>query len=337
MYLVLFLIFAAFTIGLNLGMHGMFFMSGPESISHSSSKDVIPQTSISSTKQITAEEKSSEVSPPNSETKVLISPPPKEATESLIVSSSNLPSRIRQIETMVSEMVKSQSPSDPDEKVLSTYLNARKKIPFVLLTCNRAEQLQNTLTSLLQVRGVERDNIIVSQDGAMDSVASVVKNHGIKLVQNTKGLRLRGGAAMDGAQRIATHYKFSLSEAFSQYPLAPAIIIIEDDLLFSPDLYDYFTAVAPILEYDKSTFIISAWNDNGFKGKVQDPFSLRRTDYFPGLGWLLTRKLYETELEANWPHQHWDHWLRSPEVNKNREIVHPQVFNLERICFANLD
>jgi alpha-1,3-mannosyl-glycoprotein beta-1,2-N-acetylglucosaminyltransferase len=44
-----------------------------------------------------------------------------------------------------------------------------------------------------------------------------------------------------------------------------------------------------LLEQDPSTLLISAWNDNGFKGRVQDPFELRRTDYFPGLGWLLTR------------------------------------------------
>jgi hypothetical protein len=30
-------------------------------------------------------------------------------------------------------------------------------------------------------------------------------------------------------------------------PQAPAIIIVEDDFLFSPDFYDYFHATAPLL------------------------------------------------------------------------------------------
>ena len=57
------------------------------------------------------------------------------------------------------------------------------------------------------------------------------------------------------------HYKFSISKAFEVLHDAPAIIVVEDDLLFSPDFYEYFESVAPILEADPSTFVISAWND----------------------------------------------------------------------------
>ena len=94
-------------------------------------------------------------------------------------------------------------------------------------------------------------------------------------------------------ERIARHYKFSLSQAFNRKPDAAAVIIVEDDLLFSPDFYEYFNYVAPILDLDKSLFVISAWNDNGFKGKVEDSLALRRTEFFPGLGWLLPKTLYK--------------------------------------------
>ena len=71
---------------------------------------------------------------------------------------------------------------------------------------------------------------------------------------------------MDGAKRIASHYKFALGHIFSARPEAPAAIIVEDDFLFSPDFLDYFMAVAPILEHDPTTYVLSAWNDNGLKG-----------------------------------------------------------------------
>ena len=140
------------------------------------------------------------------------------------------------------------------------------------------------------------------------------------------GLRLRGGAGGDGAQRIAKHYKFSLSAVFDKFPLAPAIIIVEDDLLFSPDFYEYLVATAPVLETDPTTFVVSAWNDNGFKGRVSNTQTLKRTEFFPGLGWLLPRALYKEELEHRWPSEHWDHWLRSEEVHGTRDIVYPEVF-----------
>ena len=81
-------------------------------------------------------------------------------------------------------------------------------------------------------------------------------------------MRLRGGH-VEGAERIARHYKFSLSTVFDRYQDSKAVIVIEDDLLFSPDFYEYFQYVSPILEADKSVFTVSAWNDNGFKRRVK--------------------------------------------------------------------
>ena len=214
---------------------------------------------------------------------------------------------------------------ESNKGAIATYLEGGGKIPIVLLTCNRPDQLRETLTSLLAVRGVSKENLLIAQDGAMQQIADVVYEFGLDLLQNKEGLRLRGGVGGDGAQRIAKHYKYSLSAAFDRAPSAPAIIITEDDLLFSPDFYEYLVSTAPILEKDPTTFVVSAWNDNGFKDKVNDASMIKRTEFFPGLGWLLPRELYKNELEAKWPTEHWDHWLRSVEVHGTRDIVYPEV------------
>jgi hypothetical protein len=168
---------------------------------------------------------------------------------------------------------------------ISQFLAKGGQIPIILLTCNRLELLEQTIQSLLKVSDVSKD-IIIIQDGEVPGVVVIAQKYNLQLVQNKAKSNLRN---VDGAARIAMHYKFSLSTAFDMRPDAPAVIITEDDLLFSPDFYQYFVHTAPLLEQDPSTLLISAWNDNGFKGRVQDPFELRRTDYFPGLGWLLTR------------------------------------------------
>jgi len=87
--------------------------------------------------------------------------------------------------------------------------------------------------------------------------------------------------------------------------------------------------VAPLLERDPTTFVASAWNDNGLKGKVFDKAVLCRTQFFPGLGWLLPRALWEAELAAKWPLEHWDHWMRQPKQHKGREAVYPEVCRLK--------
>ena len=52
-----------------------------------------------------------------------------------------------------------------------------------------------------------------------------------------------------------------------------------------------------------------------FKTSSQDLSLLYRVDNMPGLGWMLTRSLYE-EIAPKWPDESeiftWDKWLRIP-------------------------
>ena len=228
-----------------------------------------------------------------------------------------------------------------ESKPIASYLHSGNRIPIVLLTCNRPQLLDETIQSLQKVHGVLLSNILISQDGTMKEISDIATKYNIKLLQNTEGLRLRGGIREDGSITIAKHYKFSLTKAFDTFPNAPAIIIIEDDLLFSPDFLDYLEGISPVIDIDPTIMFVSAWNDNGFKDRVKNPWALLRTDFFPGLGWLLPRKLFEAELKHTWPNEHWDHWLRSPERHKGREIVYPEVprtfHNGIKGTFMNLD
>ena len=124
--------------------------------------------------------------------------------------------------------------------------------------------------------------VVVLQDGSDANVAAVARafesrrssssSSGSGQVMLRQHLRqqplLRGAHSgevdwkSNGAKRIAEQYKWALTEAFRAAPDAPAIVVAEDDFLFSPDFLEYFEATAPLLERDKSTFVVSAWNDD---------------------------------------------------------------------------
>lgn len=79
-------------------------------------------------------------------------------------------------------------------------------------------------------------------------------------------------------------------------------------------------ATYPLLLVDSSLMCVSAWNDNGMKSLIDttrngimQPFKvfsphcyvipldlLYRSDFFPGLGWMLTSDLWH-ELKPKWP------------------------------------
>ena len=71
--------------------------------------------------------------------------------------------------------------------------------------------------------------------------------------------------------------------------------------------------------------LLLSQNDNGFDYLVADPYALKRTGYFPGLGWLLPRHVWKTEISASWPDSHWDHWMRDPARGRGRDIVIPEI------------
>ena len=68
----------------------------------------------------------------------------------------------------------------------------------------------------------------------------------------------------------------------------------------------------------------SAWNDNGMAGRVQEPAAIYRSDFFPGLGWMLTRRIWN-ELGPKWPEAFWDDWLREPEQRQGRHFLRPEI------------
>lgn len=70
---------------------------------------------------------------------------------------------------------------------------------------------------------------------------------------------------------------------------------IPDDLDVAPDFFQYFSGTFPLLRADKSLWCISAWNDNGKQGLIDEsaPDLLYRSDFFPGLGWMISKDLWD--------------------------------------------
>eukprot|EP00438_Fugacium_kawagutii_P001246 Skav223442 [mRNA] locus=scaffold350:708423:708698:+ [translate_table: standard] len=80
---------------------------------------------------------------------------------------------------------------------------------------------------------------------------------------------------------------FVLSHSSHLSHLLRFSIFIENDLILAPDFLWYFRVASPLLERDPSLWCISSWNDNGFSDIATDERRLFRTDYFPGLGWMI--------------------------------------------------
>ncbi|KAM7259665.1 hypothetical protein ACFE04_015406 [Oxalis oulophora] len=233
----------------------------------------------------------------------------------------------------------------------------------VIMACNRADYLERTIESVFkhQKSVASKYPLFVSQDGTNSAVRDKALSYDrLTYMQHLDYEPIdpeRPGELL-AYYKIARHYKWALDELFYKHNFTRT-----DDMEISPDFFDYFEAAAALMDkdnfcsnspgknHDRSIMAASSWNDNGQKQFVYDAHALYRSDFFPGLGWMLTRTTWD-ELSPKWPkwlpimkksllisvffHKsfelfldkestYWDDWLRLKENHKGRQFIRPEV------------
>lgn len=217
-----------------------------------------------------------------------------------------------------------------EEKDLEGGSVEKPVIPLLLFSCNRVT-VNRALDLLLTYRpSKEQFPIIVTQDCGHKDTASVIASYGDQIISIqqpdlSEPVIPAKEKKFKGYFKIARHYGWALNKTFMEMAF-DQVVVVEDDLEISPDFFEYFSATLPILRKDKSLWCVSAWNDNGKTGLINEtaPELLYRTDFFPGLGWMLTKELW-TELMVKWPRSYWDDWMREPAQRKGRSCIRPEV------------
>lgn len=132
-----------------------------------------------------------------------------------------------------------------------------RKTCLLLICYNRAEYLERTLKSVLKLYNLpnppSKPDLIISQDGNEEKVKKVIEifmkenNEKIKINHiNHEILKTR-----EGYRRLANHYGWALKMVFDEYKYEE-VIVIEDDLEFSDDFFEYFYGLSDIMNEDKS-------------------------------------------------------------------------------------
>ncbi|GLH00155.1 Alpha-1,3-mannosyl-glycoprotein 2-beta-N-acetylglucosaminyltransferase [Gryllus bimaculatus] len=202
-----------------------------------------------------------------------------------------------------------KSPQELQAERLRTLAAGVGGVPAVavlVLACNRVT-VRKCLDQLLTYRpSPEHFPIIVSQDCKHTPTADALTAYGsrISLIQQPDQSEIDvppREKKFRGYFNIARHYGWALNQTFFHFNFQ-TVIIVEDDLDVAPDFFEYFSATLPLLRRDPTLWCVSAWNDNGKAALVDENAAdlLYRTDFFPGLGWMLTRETW-AELAPKWP------------------------------------
>ena len=222
--------------------------------------------------------------------------------------------------------------------------NGGYESPLLIFTCKRPQYLSKTLENVLATISQPCGfgcPIIVSEDGKHKEIEDVVLSFMKKFeekqiplihIHYQRKTQLQGNPY----KALAKHYGWALSQVFDgsaissntqeiqQYSLPRRVVILEEDIQIAPDFFSYMESTSSLLDNDPTIYTVSAFNDNGHL-EAGDPKRLLRSDFFPGLGWMMNRDLWKNELESKWPSGYWDDWLRDTEQRKDRQVIRPEV------------
>jgi alpha-1,3-mannosyl-glycoprotein beta-1,2-N-acetylglucosaminyltransferase len=216
--------------------------------------------------------------------------------------------------------------------------------PLLIITCKRPSYLNTTLENVLAAVSQPCGfgcPIIVSEDGHHTEIADVVfrlkkkfeeKQIPLVHIHHKRDIALKGKPY----ELLAHHFGWAITKVFDgsaissiahqteTHPLPKRVMILEEDIKVAPDFFSYMESMSSLLDHDPTLYAVSAFNDNGHL-KTGDPKRLLRSDFFPGLGWMITRDLWKNELESKWPGGYWDDWLRQKPQRKDRQVIRPEV------------
>lgn len=228
---------------------------------------------------------------------------------------------------------------------ISNSPSIRESTALLLITHSRHEYLARSLSSIIRhhpKQGVipifvskdQQDGEHVKVDNVVQKFANAAKLQHVPFYTWAHSKCYEDKISNNEAfidkiayHRISRHYHWALSRIFRESIAGhdiKRVIIVEDDMEIAADFFDYFIAFTPLLESDPSLFCISAWNDNGIPELAKNETQFHRTDFFPGLGWMLTNRLW-AELEPKWPVMFWDDWLRDRNQTRGRQCIRPEV------------
>jgi hypothetical protein len=215
--------------------------------------------------------------------------------------------------------------SEPTPSPVKPPIAGLGRIGLISVAHDRPDYYRQSLESIMLADRLDEVDLIVSLDdprhyAELEKVGLEVTSKAGRekpiILHNPMAPFLKLVSNVDG--RITAHHYSLLRRGFEDMGY-DYLILIESDLVVSRDVIDYFLKVAPFLNGQSSEedpLCASAWNDNGFEYFGLNETRLLRTDYFPGLGWMVHRSTWMNYWRTEWPHgligawTPFDHWLR---------------------------
>ncbi|CCD66977.1 ILEI/PANDER domain-containing protein [Caenorhabditis elegans] len=158
-------------------------------------------------------------------------------------------------------------------------------VPILVASGLAPDSLRITLESLLNQEGLNTQMVLVTYDKEYSENADLVSLFHVKSV------------AIQSNGSYNAHLLLSLSNAFSIFPDASSVLVIEEDVTLSTDWLHYFSSIYEPYKADSTVDLALAFNSNGFIDTSGDGQTVYRIkNHLPIGSYLMKRDLYEKHI-----------------------------------------
>jgi hypothetical protein len=151
--------------------------------------------------------------------------------------------------------------------------------------------------------GIVVENVVVAVDEKFSEPLALIDLFGFK------------GEKTSSSSTYMEHYEKSLNKIWELYPTKDKVIVIEEDLILSPDFLYTLALLSETFRKDQTIGGIQMWNPNSYDILNGSIDLIYRVDHLYGLGYLLRRSFYDKNMKNSFKEccskRVWDKWTFS--------------------------
>ena len=190
--------------------------------------------------------------------------------------------------------------------------------PVLMPVCGRPHYLRRVLDALANVDGIEKTIVVISQDGRDPEVSALIAEIRFTKVIILKHARPFGGIFCyfwDSLHAVSANIRFLLDFAFKEMG-AGCAIVLEDDILPSPDFFRFFSWASRHVLSHETVLSVTGFNlhsrpspEHGYDPRNY-PYDMieNREDgkpKFTGWSWAITAPMWQ-RVRKHWSSLSWD-------------------------------
>ncbi|CAF3425490.1 unnamed protein product [Rotaria socialis] len=173
-------------------------------------------------------------------------------------------------------------------------------IPILVIAGISYNSLRMCLETLLMQPGIRVENVIVAVDEKFSEPLALIDLFGFR------------GEKTSSSSTYMEHYEKSLNKALELYPTKDSVIVIEEDLILSPDFLYTLALLSETFQKDETIAGIQLWNPNSYDAVNGSIDLIYRVDNLFGLGYQLKRTFYDKNMKVSFKEccskRVWDKW-----------------------------